>query len=254
MSPDEVTDLWTRFKTTGDPDAREALILHFQPLITTVVRSYARVGAPTSIDRADLAGFGVFGLMDAIDKFDPDRGIKFETYAIARIRGAIVDEVRGYDWVPRSVRDKAKAIERASARLTHRLHRAPTERELAAELEWTAQQLHVAHDQIGKASTMSIDRAVPGRYEVDDATEPWRSFEPVAADDDDPAGRYEIEEIRQRVVDAFAQLDDREQTLLVLYYGEGLTNVEIGTVLGVTESRVSQLHTKAMLVMSERLR
>src|SRR5215470_1936362 len=130
-----VTDLWDAYQLRRDRDTRDRLILHYSPLVKFVAGRVA-AGLPQSIEQSDLVSYGMFGLIDAIDKFDPGRGFKFETYAISRIKGAIIDELRAIDWVPRSVRAKARAIERAYSKLENELRRSPEESEVAAELEW----------------------------------------------------------------------------------------------------------------------
>src|SRR5438132_5123397 len=135
-----IEQLWEDFKSSQTRDARDALILHYSPLVKYVAGRVA-VGLPQNVDQADLVSYGIFGLIDAIEKFDLDRGFKFETYAIARIKGAIIDELRSIDWVPRSVRAKARALEKAYAKLESKLHRTPTDAELAEELDMSDSQL-----------------------------------------------------------------------------------------------------------------
>ena len=152
QEPDQnqVDGLWERFKASGDADLRERLILHYSPLVKYVA---GRVGAglPRSVDQNDLASYGLFGLIDAIDKFEPDRGFKFETYAIKRIKGAILDELRALDWVPRSVRSRARRMETAVQELEHELQRTPTEDEVAERTEMDIEELHDALAEIGRS-------------------------------------------------------------------------------------------------------
>ncbi|MFI5053873.1 MAG: sigma-70 family RNA polymerase sigma factor, partial [Acidimicrobiia bacterium] len=158
--PDDLTEainqLWADYKAIGESSARERLILHYSPLVKFVAGRVA-AGLPQSIEQADLVSYGIFGLIDAIDKFDPGRGFKFETYAISRIKGAIIDELRSIDWVPRSVRAKARAIERAYSKLENELRRSPEETEVAAELEWTPGELTQTLSQISFTGLVALD-------------------------------------------------------------------------------------------------
>src|SRR6266567_4928793 len=154
--PGAIDRLWQSFKESGDPKHRDALILHYSPLVKYVAGRVA-VGLPQNVDPADLVSYGIFGLIDAIEKFDLDRGYKFETYAIARIKGAILDELRSIDWVPRSVRAKARALEKAYAKLESQLHRTPTDDELATELGFSDDQLQTTLNQISFVGLVALD-------------------------------------------------------------------------------------------------
>ena len=151
-----VRELWERFKATGDEQAREGLILQYSPLVKFVAGRVG-VGLPRNVEQSDLVSYGIFGLIDAIDKFDLERGIKFETYAISRVKGAILDELRALDWVPRSVRARAREIERSMAELEHKLHRTPTEEELAAKLDMPLEQLLDALAEISTLGLVALD-------------------------------------------------------------------------------------------------
>ncbi len=152
LEDNQVAELWERFKSTGDPAAREGLILHYSPLVKFVAGRVG-VGLPRNVDQADLISYGIFGLIDAIDKFEPERGFKFETYGINRVRGAIIDELRGLDWVPRSVRSRAREIERSMVELEHKLQRTPTEEELAAHMDMPLGDLQ---STLGEMSTLGM--------------------------------------------------------------------------------------------------
>ena len=156
----ELEAMWLRFKEQSSPEARQGLIVHYSPLVKYVASRVA-TGLPANVEQADLVQYGIFGLMDALDKFDMSRQIKFETYAIPRIRGAIIDELRSLDWVPRSVRGKARELERAMAELEGELKRPPSEAELADRLGWTRQELHENHTQINFASLSALEEMVP---------------------------------------------------------------------------------------------
>ena len=156
LATEDIERLWTTYKANGSQKARDQLIVHYSPLVKYVAGRVA-VGLPQNVDQADLVSYGLFGLIDAIDKFDPRRGFKFETYAIARIKGAILDELRSIDWVPRSVRAKARAIEKAYGKLESQLHRTPSDEELADELEMSSEQLQTTLNQISFIGLVALD-------------------------------------------------------------------------------------------------
>jgi RNA polymerase sigma factor FliA len=157
----EVVALWERYKSDGDPQARERLILQYSPLVKYVAGRVS-VGLPATIEHADLTSYGMFGLIDAIEKFDIERGLKFETYAISRIKGAIIDELRSIDWIPRSVRSKARDVEKALTALETRLRRTPTERELADEMGVSLNELRTTLAQVSLTSIVALDESFGG--------------------------------------------------------------------------------------------
>jgi RNA polymerase sigma factor FliA len=240
----ELKDLWRRYKDDADEKARERLVLGYAPLVKYVAGRMAS-GLPSHVEEADLISYGLLGLISAIERFDPGREIKFETFAVTRIKGSIIDELRSLDWVPRSVRTKAREIERANAMLEHELHRAPTDQEMAAQLEITVEEFQESLVRISNSSVVALDEL----WTVSDASGDQVSLldtiqDPTALD---PAHEVDSTEMKDRLTDAIKRLPEREQLVVALYYYENLTLREIGEVLGVTESRVSQLHTKAVL-------
>ena len=208
-------------------------------------------GLPAHVDEADLISYGLGGLIFEIERFDLSREIKFETYAITRIRGAIIDELRSLDWVPRSVRARAREIERVNMKLEARLRRAPTDEEMAAELEIDVDEFHDALLQISNSTIVALDEL----WHVSDSTGDQVSLLDTIPDHGapDPEAMVDQSELRDRIADAIAALPEREKLVIALYYYENLTLREIGEVLGVTESRVSQLHTKAVLRLRSKL-
>ncbi len=239
--------LWTQYKTDESRRARDQLIVHYSPLVKYVAGRVA-VGLPQNVEQADLVSYGLFGLIDAIDKFEPERGFKFETYAIARIKGNILDELRAIDWVPRSVRAKARQIEKAFAKLESELHRAPTDEELADELDMTPAQLQTSLSKISFVGVVALDEFV-GSGDQGGAT----LGDTIASGDEGPVDVFEVQEMRGLLGEAINKLPEREKVVLTLYYYEGLTLAQIGEVLGVTESRVCQIHTKAILQLRSRM-
>jgi len=246
----ELRDLWRRYKQGGDASARERLVVAYSPMVKFVA---GRLGAglPSHVDDSDLISYGLMGLIGAIERFEPERGIKFETFAMTRIRGAIIDELRSLDWVPRSVRSRAREIEAAQSKLEHQLQRAPSEAELAAQLNLTEEELRSSLLEIANSSVYALDEL----WTVSDSSGDSVSLLDTISDPraDDPQEALAGGEIKDRLTEAVASLPEREQLVVALYYYEGLTLREIGEVLGVTESRVSQLHTKAVMRLKSAL-
>jgi RNA polymerase sigma factor FliA len=248
--PSPVDRLWQQFKSDRLPEAREHLILHFAPLVKYVAGRVS-VGLPPNIEQADLVSYGIFGLIDAIEKYDPERGIKFETYAISRIKGAIIDELRAIDWIPRSVRYKAREVEKAYAALEARLHRTPTEAEVAQELGIALEDLHTIFSQVSFVNVVALDELLSVGGEKGDKLSLVDTLEDTKAED--PVLAFESEETKFLLAKAINMLPEREKIVVTLYYYEGLTLAEIGQVLGVTESRICQMHTKAVLQLRGKL-
>jgi RNA polymerase sigma factor FliA len=247
---EDVNELWRTYKRTKDQALRDRLILNYAPIVKYVAGRLGS-GLPAHVDEGDLVSYGLLGLISAIERYEPDRDVKFETYAIARIKGSILDELRALDWVPRSVRSRARQIERAMAELEAKLARAPTDEEIAAKVGITVEELEGSLTDISRSSIAALDElwtisgsdgdsvALIDTIEDEHGPEPQRAFAQT--------------ELREIVADAITNLPEREKLVITLYYYEDLTLREIGEVLGVTESRVSQLHTKAILRLKARL-
>jgi RNA polymerase sigma factor for flagellar operon FliA len=242
-----IVALWQAYGQRRDATLRDRLVLHYAPLVKYVAGRVG-TGLPAHVDIADLVQSGVFGLWDAIDRFEPGRGLKFETYAMQRIRGAILDELRAQDWVPRSVRSRAREVERALERLESRLQRSATDAEVAAELGITIAELRELYAQLQLTSVVALDELIAvGRGGT--------SIAEMLPDDtvEEPGAFLDSVESRRLLAEAVSQLTDRDRVVVSLYYFENLTLAEIGQVLGVTESRVCQLHTRAVLRLRSKM-
>jgi RNA polymerase sigma factor FliA len=250
-----IADLWAAYADDPRKSTKDRLVLHYAPLVKYVAGRVG-TGLPAHVDVADLIQCGIFGLVDAIERFEPDRGRKFEVYAMQRIRGAILDELRSQDWVPRSVRSRAREIERAIERLEGREQRSCSDSELAAELETSTDDLRSTFGQIAMTSVAALDELVSagrGGGSVDGATAPSLADSLPDTGAEDPLSAMEDRETRRLLAAAVGQLAERDRTVVGLYYFENLTLAEIGRVLGVTESRVCQLHTRAVMRLRARL-
>jgi RNA polymerase sigma factor FliA len=247
---DEIEAMWVEYKSSSSQEARDKLILHYSPLVKYVAGRVA-VGLPANIEQADLISYGIFGLIDAIDKYELTRGIKFETYAISRIRGAIIDELRAIDWVPRSVRFKAREIEKAYTSLENKLKRPPDDPEIAEEMGISLDELNNTYSQLSNVSLVALDELMSVEGERGDRLSLVETLEDTKTVG--PMEAVEGQAMRQILTDSINRLPEREKIVVTLYYYEGLTLAEIGQVLGVTESRVCQMHTKAVLALRGRI-
>ena len=250
MAVEDTQSLWREYARTRDRATRDRLILTYAPLVKYVAGRLGS-GLPAHVDEGDLTSYGLLGLIGAIERFDPERDIKFETYAIARIKGSIIDELRALDWVPRSVRSRARDIERAITELEAKFGRAPTDEEIADKVGITTVELEDSLTAISRSSIAALDElwSVSGQggdtVALIDTIEDTQGPQPQTA--------LDATEVKEALGEAIARLPEREKLVVTLYYYEELTLREIGEVLGVTESRVSQLHTKAVLRLKARL-
>ena len=240
---------WLEYRKTRNPALREAFIKQYAPLVKYVAGKVA-MGMPSNVEFDDLVGFGVFGLIDAIDKYDPEKNVKFKTYAVTRIRGAIFDELRQIDWVPRSVRQKTREIESTISSLEAQLGRTASDQEIAGALGMNEDEYLKTIQKISGTSILSLNDVwfsgdEKDRVSIVDSIEAPSSLNPDVM--------VEKEVMRQVIITAINELPDKEKKILILYYYEDLTLKDIGRVLEVTESRVSQLHTKAILHLRSKL-
>ncbi|WP_062328246.1 RNA polymerase sigma factor WhiG [Treponema endosymbiont of Eucomonympha sp.] len=242
-------ELWITYKKTRDQNLRNMFIRQYIPLVKYVAGKVS-IGMPENVEFDDLVSFGQFGLMDAVEKFDPRKKVKFKTYAVARIKGAIFDELRLLDWIPRSVRQKTRELEDTVGRLESKLGRAATDAEIAAAMNVSADGFHkitlkVFGTAVFSLSDMRVSSDDSERISIEDSIESPASLNPDTI--------VEREELRQLIARAISELPEKERIVLVLYYHEDLTFKEIGRVLNVSESRISQIHTRANIRLRARL-
>jgi RNA polymerase sigma factor for flagellar operon FliA len=242
-------ELWKIYRKTRDPSVRDFFVKQYAPLVKYVAGKVA-IGMPNNVEFDDLVGFGVFGLFDAIEKYDPTKHVKFKTYAVTRIRGSIFDELRSIDWVPRSVRQKSREVEDTIRTLESRLGRSATDEEIAQAMSLNVEEFQSLILKISSTSILSLND-VWYSGEDDDQISIVESIESPTSLNPDTI--VEREEIKRVIVEAINELPEKEKKVLILYYYEDLTLKEIGHVLGVTESRISQLHTKAIMRLRSKL-
>lgn len=241
--------LWVEYKKAREPKLREYFIKKYAPLVKYVAGKVA-VGMPHNVEFDDLVSYGTFGLLDAIEKYDPTKEVKFKTYAMTRVRGGIFDELRNVDWIPRSIRQKAKQVEKIILELENRMGRTAEDEEIAHELDIDIDEFHDLMSKISGTSLISLNDVWHGNDENEEMVFVDTLESPEALN---PDTIVEREEIKNMIVECIKKLPDREKKVIVLYYYEDLTLKEIGEVLEVTESRVSQLHTKAIMRLRGRL-
>lgn len=241
--------LWRSFKEEADPAAREQLITEYLHLVKYVANRVA-IGLPDHVDYDDLYSYGIFGLVNAVDRFDRERGIKFETYAITCIKGAILDGLRTMDWAPPSLRQKAREIRDAYLRVEGRLRRSATDEEIAAELGISFEEFHRQLVDVSRTQVASLDETLGG-----DPNEGDSSLFDLIGDEtvEDPFSSAALDEAKSILAEAIARLPERERLVIMLYYYEGLTAKEISLVMNRSASRVSQLHSKALFRLRGRL-
>jgi RNA polymerase sigma factor for flagellar operon FliA len=250
MKSDSIDKLWKEYRKSRCPEVREKLVLRYVSLVKYVAGRLA-IGLPPSVQADDLISSGILGLMDAIDKYDLERDTRFETYAVTRIRGAILDELRALDWIPRSTRQKARKLENVYTELENALGRSATTEEVAKHMNLSTEALYGLLDEVRSTNLVSLDEYVQGKdgdgqTRLVDAVEDRVSL--------DPSDRIDIEDLKEVMNGAILRLPPRERLVIALYYYEELTLKEIGSILNVSESRISQIHTKAIMRLRGKLR
>lgn len=238
-------ELWKQYRETRDPAVRETLILEYSYLIKYIA-GRLNIYFGNNVEYDDLVGYGVFGLIDAIDKYDVNKGVKFETYASLRIRGSIIDSIREMDWVPRSLRQKNKELEKACWEIENELGRSASDREISEKLGITTDEFYKLLNDVNVTSMVSLEDFLEQNYEIGVDI-------PNNNRDDRPEIQAEIDEIRNILGDAINKLPEKEKTVLSLYYYDELTLKEISAIMKVSESRISQLHTKAVMRLRGKL-
>ena len=246
----EIQKLWKEYKKNGSNEIKDKLIINYAPIVKYVAGRVS-INLPSNIDMSDLISYGMFGLIDAIDKFDMKREIKFETYSITRIKGAIVDELRSLDWVPRSVRHLGRELEKCYQEFQNKNRRAPSEKELAEVMDLPIEKLHELFNKLSNSSVLALEE-----MKIFDGSSDGLPLMNIVQNKkgEDPSEMFDSRELRKTLSETIKKLPEREKIIVTLYYYEGLTLKEIGEVLGITESRVSQLRTKATISLKSDLK
>jgi RNA polymerase sigma factor for flagellar operon FliA len=245
-----IEQLWHEFKTNDSKIAKDKLLVEYAHLVKYVTARLA-VNLPASVDRNDLISSGVMGLIKAVETFEPDRGFKFETFAGHKIRGAILDELRALDWVPRSVRQKSRELQRTYAKLENDLGRIPYDDEVCEALGITIKEYESLLAEVTPTTIISLEEAMPGR---DSDAKELKIIDTIEdPGSDNPLKELGFSEVKSILKEAIAALPEKEKLVVALYHYEELTLKEIGVVLDITESRVSQIHSKAILKLRSKL-
>ncbi|MBX6377349.1 MAG: FliA/WhiG family RNA polymerase sigma factor [Clostridia bacterium] len=251
LDPESLARTWRRYRETRRREDRDALVLAYAGLVKVVAGRLA-IGLPAHVDAAELFGYGVFGLLEAIERFDPERGVKFETFAVPRIRGAMLDGLRSMDWVPTSLRQRGRQIEEAFWRLETELGRPPDEAEVAVALGLSAREVRHVIREMARSQVLSLDELWP-LAEGDDGEFALRELvQDTGAED--PFAAATLSELRRALAEAIDRLPARERLIVSLYYFEGLTAKEIAGILRLSISRISQLHSRALARLRGHLR
>lgn len=245
----DIARLWRAYKEERNTDAKDTLISHYLSLVAFIAGRMA-MNSPPQVEKDDLIGWGVLGLLDAIEKFDLKQDASFETYASVRIRGAIIDQIRSLDWAPRSLRRKARQMEQASAKLKEELEREPTETELAAEMNVSENELFELLTEVHGAYILSLDAALPDATMSRETTLAEITSDALTPSPEEAVMRKEAE---QRLAKAVEKLPDNEKQVITLYYFDELTLKEIGAVLGLSESRICQIHRTVIIKLKRYL-
>ncbi|MFZ3062186.1 MAG: FliA/WhiG family RNA polymerase sigma factor [Actinomycetota bacterium] len=246
----EIVKVWQEYKSMDSIEARDKLILHYAPLVKCVAGRLS-VGASPNVEQVDLVSCGVFGLIDAIERFDLSKNTKFETYATPRIKGAIIDGLRALDWIPRSIRFKAKELEKAYATLKNKLKRTPTDEEVSQEMGISVKKLQEMLGQIGATTMVALN----GTFNVGMDKDNRVSLIDIVEDENsvEPSKMFELEEMRTMLAQAIDTLPEREKTIIILHYYKGLPFKDIREIFEVSEPRISQIHSKAILQLRAKL-
>ncbi len=243
-------NLWREYKETDSKIAKDKLLVEYAHLVKYITNRLA-INLPKSVDRNDLTSAGVIGLIKAVETFEPERGFKFETYAGHKIRGAILDELRALDWVPRSVRQKSRELQKVFAKLENELGRAPYDDEVCESMNITIQEYEEMLAEVTPTTIISLEEAMPDRGSDSKELRIIDTIEDPGSDN--PLKELGFAEVKEILKDAITNLPEKEKLVVALYHYEELTLKEIGVVLDITESRVSQIHSKAILKLRSKL-
>lgn len=245
---DDIAEVWREYKETGDPELQEELVIHYQPMVKKIALGVIKKLRPgTELD--ELIGDGLYGLVRAIEGFDPERGFKFSTYATTVIRGAIYNGLRRMDWLPERTRTKARALQRAIDKLSQLNGRQPTEEDLAEELQISSDEVYDLIANLSAMYLLSLDQPLgteEGDASIGDLVEDQASESPEVA--------LEFAEERNSMRDAITQLPEREKLLMEMHYFEGVTFEAISRMMGVSKQRISQMHARALKRLRETLK
>ncbi len=246
----DLIDLWTQYRETGNKVCKDKLLVEYAGMVKFIAQRIAS-NLPSSVELDDLISSGILGLVKAVESFEPERGLKFETFASHKVRGAILDELRALDWVPRSVRQKSRVLQKAYAKLENELGRMPYDDEVAQHLNITSEEFEEMLSDVAPAAILSLEEAMPDRGDENKSLMLIDTIE-------DPQGvnplkELGFKEVKRILKETISQLPEKERLVVALYHYEELTLKEIGEVLNLTESRVSQIHSKAMLKLKGKL-
>jgi RNA polymerase sigma factor for flagellar operon FliA len=237
--------LWNNYHKTSSQDTKEQLILLYAPLVK-IVAGKMSMHFGKHIAYEDLVSYGIFGLIDAIEKFKIEKNVKFETYATLRIKGSIIDNIRKLDWVPRKLRTQNKQFEQLYAKLTEKYEREPTDDELAVQMGCTVQDVRKYYSQINMVNLVSLNEYLEDHNDIPSESQYTKS-------EDTPEGNLDKKELGQMLANALEYLNDNEKKVVTLYYYEEMTLKEISAILGLSESRISQIHSKSMMKLRQKL-
>ncbi len=245
-----IDSLWKEFKETGSDTARDKLLMEYSPMVRYIVDRIA-LNLPNTVDVDDLYSTGVIGLIKAMDTFEPERGFKFETYAGHKVRGAVLDELRSQDWVPRSIRQKSKDLQKVMMKLRTELGRPPYDQEVCDEMGFTKREYEKYLSEVAPTTILSLEESMPDQGGESKSIKVIETIEDPGCEN--PLKMLGYEEIKKILKETIADLPEKEKLVIALYHFEELTLKEIGVVLEISESRVSQIHSKAIIKLKSRL-
>jgi len=246
----EIETLWKEYKEHGNIAARDKLLAEYTPLVRYTAQRMA-INLPPSVQLGDLIGVGIIGLIKAVESFDTEKEVKFETYATHKIRGSILDDLREQDWIPRSIRQKSKTVKNAYVELEKEFGRTPYDNEVAAHLKLKPAEFEELLSEVAPVTIISLNEIISDHYGESTETSLIETIEDKEVEN--PLDRLGLEETKKFLADALLALPENERQVIALYHYEELTLKEIGIAMNLTESRVSQIHSRAMLKLKAKL-